>query len=196
VSVKKGILPLALAWATGASALAAEPAPAAPAPPASTEIRFTMQEGALLDVLRAATPQTITIGNSLMSTDLTLLDPRDLVLGNGRAVFKIRVKGRTIPIDQVVSPVVTVQRDPRTGQHFGVVSSMPLQVPGVGSIDLRDFLPRFEIPAVLDNPWSTADRPLGLRLRIRRIAILDHLVEVGADLDLSPVVSSRTAGSN
>jgi len=170
-------------------------APTAPAIPETSEIRFTVHEKALLDVLRAATPQTVAVGTNLFSTDLTLLDPSDLVLGNGRATFKIRVKGRTIPLDQIVNPVVTIERDPRTGQFFGVVSSMPLTLPGDGRIDLKDFLPRFEIPAVVDNPWNVADRPLGLRLRIRRIAILEHLLEVGADVDLAPVVSSRAPGS-
>ena len=175
---------------------AVPPAAAAPAAPETSEIHFTVHEKALLDVLRAATPQTVSVGTNLFSTDLTLLDPRDLVLANGRATFKIRVKGRTIPLDQIVTPVVSIERDPRTGQFFGVVSSMPLTLPGAGTIDLKDFLPRFEIPSVVDNPWNVADRPLGLRLRIRRIAILDHMLEVGADVDLAPVVSSRAPGSN
>lgn len=195
--MKRGIVAtLVMGFGAVGMALAAAPA-AAPAPAAdASEIRFTVHEKALLDVLRAATPQTITVGTNLLSTDLTLLDPTDLVLGNGRASFKIRVKGRSIPIDQVVSPVVTIDRDPRTGQYYGVVSSLPLTIPGVGTIDLRDFLPRFEIPAVLENPWNVTDRPLGLRLRIRRIAILDHLLEVGADVDVAPALSSRAPVSN
>ena len=72
----------------------------------------------------------------------------------------------------------------------------PLTLPGAGTMDLTDFLPRFEIPAVVDSPWNVAERPLGLRLRIRRIAILDHLLEVGADFDLAPVVSSRAPAAN
>lgn len=188
---------LAVLGLCGAAWSAVPPAPpATPAPSEVPEIRFTVQEKALLDVLRAATPQTVSVGTSMFSTDLTLLDPRDLVLTNGRASFKIRVKGRTIPIDQILTPVVTIEKDPRTGQYFGVVSSMPLTMPGAGTIDLKDFLPRFEIPTVLDNPWNVADRPLALRLRIRRIAILEHLLEVGADVDLAPVVSSRAPGSN
>jgi hypothetical protein len=173
--------------------MAVLPGGASAVAPDGSEVRFTVNERALLDVLRAATPQTVTVGTSLMSVDLTLLDPSDLVLGGGKATFKIRVKGRNIPLDQVVSPVVTVDRDPRTGQYFGVVSSMPLTIPGAGRIDLKDFVPRLEIPAVVESPWGVAARPLGLRLRIRRIAILDHLLEVGADVDLAPVVSSRTA---
>ena len=168
-----------------------------PKPPAAngSEVRFTVQERALLDFLRASTPQTVTVGSSLMSTELTLLDPSDLVLTGGKATFKIRVKSRSIALDQVVSPVVSIDRDPRTDQYYGVVSSLPLQIPGAGKIDLRDFLPRIEIPAVIDNPWPVADRTLAVRLRIRNIAILDHQLEVGADVDLSPAVPARAPGA-
>ena len=190
-----GGLVLGLMVGLSGDAGAAVPAsPPTPSGPDTSEVRFMVNERALLDVLRAATPQTIAVGTSLMSVNLTLLDPSDLVLGGGKVTFKIRVKGSGIPLDQVVTPVVTVDRDPRTGQYFGVVSSMPVSIPGAGRVDLRDFLPRFEIPAVVESPWGVADRPLGLRLRIRRIAILEHLLEVGADVDLAPVVSSRTAG--
>jgi hypothetical protein len=94
----------------------------------------------------------------------------------------------------VVNPIVTLHRDPQSGQYYGVVSSLPIQIPGLGALDLKDYLPRFEIPAVLDNLYRLSDRPLDLKLRIRRIAILDHLLEVGADVDFAPAVSSRTPG--
>jgi hypothetical protein len=170
---------------------AAEPAPTRGE---ASEVRFTVGESALLDCLRAATPQTFSVGSKVLSTDLTLLDPSDVVLKDGKASFKIRVKGRTIPVDQVVNPIVTLHRDPQSGQYYGVVSSLPIQIPGLGALDLKDYLPRFEIPAVLDNLYRLSDRPLDLKLRIRRIAILDHLLEVGADVDFAPAVSSRTPG--
>ena len=176
-------------------ALPACAATAAPAPPGDTsEVRFTLGEAALLDCLRAATPQTFSVGSKSLNADLTLLDPSDLVLRNGKATFKIRVKGKTLAVDQVVNPIITLDRDAQSGQYFGVVSSLPIQIPGLGALDLKDFMPRFEIPAVLENLYRVSDRPLGLRLHIRRIAILDHLLEVGADVDFAPAVSSRTPG--
>jgi hypothetical protein len=172
---------------------------AAPPPPAAgadaSEIRFTVGESALLDVLRAATPQTVAVGNSLLRTDLTLLDPSDLVLHDGKASFRIRVKGRTLPVDQVVNPVISLNRDAATGQYYGVISTLPVQIQGLGAIDLKDYIPRFEIPAILENQYHVADRPLGIRLRIRRMAILEHQLEVGADIDLAPVAPTRAAGS-
>ena len=183
-----------------ACVLAGAPAPAAPpagsAAPAPSkpegEVRFTVVESAVLDCLRAATPQTISVGSKMLSTDLTLLDPSDVALHEGRASFKIRVKGRTLPVDQIVQPTVTLQRDTASGQYYGVISSMPIKIPGLGTIDLKDYIPRIEIPSVVQNLYQVPDRPIGLNLHIRRIAILEHLLEVGADVDFAPVVSSRS----
>lgn len=191
--LRRGVI--GAAWVAGLAlpAFGAAAAPVAPRGDAS-EVRFTVGESALLDCLRAATPQTFSVGTKVLSADLILLDPSDVVLRDGKASFKIRVKGRTLPVDQVVNPIITLAQDPQSGRYFGVVSSLPIQIPGLGPLDLKDYLPRFEIPAVLDNLYRVSDRPLDLRLRIRRIAILDHRLEVGADLDFAPVVSSRAPG--
>jgi hypothetical protein len=185
------LLGLALPVLAEAGVPAGTSAASAGASAEPSEVRFTVGESALLDCLRAAMPQTLSVGTKVLGTELTLLDPSDLVLRDGKARFKIRVKGRTLPVDQVVQPTVTIDRDPQSGRYYGVVSSLPIQIPGLGALDLRDYLPRFEIPAVVENLYRVSDRPLGLRLRIRRIAILDHLLEVAADLDFAPVVSSR-----
>lgn len=166
-----------------------------PAAGSESEMHFTLNERALLDCLKAALPQTVTVGSGLFATELTFLDPSDLVLKqDGTASCRVRVKGRTLPVDQVLRPVVRVERDPKTGQHYGVISSLPLQLPGMGSIDLKDALPRLEIPPVIDNLHPFGDRPVGLRCSIRRIAILEHRVEIAADLDLSPAAAGRASG--
>jgi hypothetical protein len=151
------------------------------APQDGAEIQFRIGAPALLDLLRAVTPHTLTVGSSLLGTDLVLSDPRDLVLKDGKASFTVRVKGRTLPIEQVLSPTVMVSYDQELRKFYVVVSSLPLRIPGLGSIDLKDYLPRVEIPALLENLWNSGDGPLGVNLRIRRISIIDHAVEVGAD---------------
>ena len=181
----------ALAAVPGTTPARAVGPAAAPAGAEATELRLSVGERALLECLRAATPETVTVGSGPLSADLTLLDPSEVSLRDGRASFKIRVKGRTLPVDQVVNPVVTLARDPRSGQYSAVVSSLPVAIQGLGSIDLKDYLPRFDVPAILENLWQMPDRPLGLRLRIRRIAILDHLLEVGADIEFAPLAGSR-----
>jgi len=185
VSIPAALLAVALLWRPGTGG---DPA-AAVQPPAGadSEMHFTLNERALLDCLRAALPQTVNVGSGLFATELTFLDPSDLVLKqDGTASCRVRVKGRTLPVDQVLKPVLRVERDPKTGGWYGVVQSLPLALPGMGSIDLKDTLPRVEIPQVIDNLHPFGDKPAALRLSIRSIAILEHRVEIAADVDLSP----------
>ena len=187
--VHLAVLPVALAaasvfvWQAADLPAAAQTAAAAPS---DTEMRFVLDERALLDCLRAALPQTVTVGSGLFSTELTFLDPSDLVLKEGSASCRVRVKGKTLPVDQVLQPSVRLERDPKTGQYYGVISSLPLTLPGMGKMDLKDALPRLEIPQVVDNLHPFGERPMGLRFSLRRLAIHEHRVEIGADLDLSP----------
>jgi hypothetical protein len=152
-------------------------------------------ENALLQALRAAAPQTITIGSSIAATDLVLSDPTDLVLKEGVARFKVRLRGRTLPIDQILAPVVRIEYDTPRDRFYVVVSSLPLQLPGLGTIDLKDYIQRIEIPALFENLWRLSDRPLGMNLRVRRIAILEHAVEVGADVSFTPAPAPRAGES-
>lgn len=176
--------------------LAALPAAAATAPPTqpaipdNSEIRFTVGEAPLLEWMLAATPFVITVGNQLVSADLILLEPKDLRLFDGRVSLKIRVKGKTLPIDQTLSPEITLVYDRSINKYFGVLSSLPLSLPGLGTIDLKDYVSRIEIPTVLENLWRFADKPIGLNLKIRRIAILDHALEMGADVNFAPLPQS------
>jgi len=163
------------------------------APPDISEIRFTIRESALLDWLQAVTPYTLSIGQQPLSVDLVLSEPVDLRLADGRAVLRIRAKGRTIPFDQVLSPVFTIGFDQNLNRYFVVVSSLPIQVPGLGRIDLKNSFPRLEIPELLENLWRFADRPVGLNLNIRRIGIIDHAVEVGADVSFASLATAVAA---
>lgn len=172
-----------------AAAWAAAPAPPPAASAPSSELRFTADERAILECLRAGLPKTVSVGSGILSTDLTFLDPSNVVLHEGTASFKVRVKGRTMPIDQVLNPSVRLERDAASGRYYGVISSLPLSLPGLGTMDLSQSIPRIEIPDVLDNLWQVPDKPLALRLRIRRIAILEHLVDVGADVEFTPTSS-------
>lgn len=175
---------LALAASPGPARGAAEPQPV---PPDPSEVRFMISESAVADWLKAATPYVVTVGNSLVSADLVLSDPAGLALSDGRATLRIRARGKGLPVDQVLSPVITVVYDPKANRYFGVLSRLAIQIQGLGTIDLRDYVPRFEIPAVLENIWSFADRPVGMNLNIRRIVIRDNALEVGASVSFAPL---------
>ena len=154
------------------------------------EITFDVDESALLDLARAATPYTVTVGSDLLSVDLVFTEPSGLVLDDDRATLNIRVRGSKIPLDQILRPMVTVEYDAAKRQYFAIVSSLTVKVPGLGRIDLSNVLPRVAIPAVLENLWDMQDRPIGVRFHIRRIALRDHRLEVGADVDFAPITRS------
>ena len=192
---------LALAFAAPAPATpAAAPAQGAAAAPGVTavdrsEVRFTIGEAALLDLLKAATPYTFSVGNQYLKFDLTLSEPRDLRLTDAKATLRVRLKGSSIPVDQVLAPVFTLRHDEALNSYFVVVSSLPVQIPGIGTVDLKDSLPRFELPELVEDLWRFSDRPVSLNLDIRRIAVLDHRVEIGADVVFTPAVPGGTGAS-
>lgn len=169
--------------------------PAAPPPsgaPDRSQVRLSLGERVLLDWLKASTPYTVTVNAQLFTTDLVFSEPSDLVLGNSKATFKVRVRGRTIPVDQVLAPSVSVRFDAKTGKYFVVVQSLPLQMPGMGRIDLKEFIPDWPLPATVEDFWRFSDRPIGLNLSIRRVAIVEHAVEIGADVTFAQVNPSGT----
>jgi hypothetical protein len=182
---------LAGALALPAAVCAAPGAPAAP-PADRSEVRFTIGEAALLDLIKAATPYTFNVGNAYLRVDLTLSEPRDLRLLDSKATLKVRLKGSTLPVDQILSPVFTLRHDDALNKYFVVVSSLPVQLPGIGSIDLKDSLPRFEMPELVEDLWRFSDRPVALNLDIQRIAVLDHRIEIGADVVFTPAVPGGT----
>lgn len=150
-----------------------------------SEVRCTIAESAILDWLRAVTPRTVTVGSSSLSADLVLSDPKDLVLRDGEARLKIRVKGRTVPIGTDVSAAIRLGYDPHLRKYFATVSAMPIEIPGLGTLDLKDALPRIEIPGAVRHLLEFAGQPVGLELRIRRVAIVEHAVEIAADVSFS-----------
>jgi hypothetical protein len=186
--------PVVSALALGAVLIAA--APAAPPEPADhSPLQFRIAEPVLIDWLRAVTPFTVTVGKPPLATDLIFSDPADLVLKAGEARFKVRVRGRPLPVDQMLEPVVAVRYEPESRRYLLVVSSLPVQLPGLGTVDIRSYFPRLEIPALLENLWRSDERPYGLNLTIRRVRILDHAIEVGAEARFTATATARQDGS-
>lgn len=194
----RAIVVLALIWATPGASRAADAVPAAPAPTDSSEIHFAVGEAAILDWLKAATPYTMSVPLKVVSMDLIFSDPAALTLKDGQASLNVRVRGNAagLGIDQVISPVFTVSYDSKLEKYFALVSSLPLEIRGLGRIDLKEYFPRFEIPATMEDLWRFSDRPVGLSLTIRRVAIRDHALEIGANVSFAPVgpAGQRAAG--
>jgi hypothetical protein len=173
----------------------ASPVQSAAATVERSEVRFTITEEALLDWLKAATPYTFSVGNQLLKVELTLSDPRELKLLDSRATLRIRLQGSSLGVDQMIQPVFTLNHDAARSRYFVVVSSLPVQLPGFGTIDLKDSLPKFEIPELLENLYRFGDRPVALNLDIRRIAVLEHALEVGANVNFAPAPPAGVRGA-
>ena len=168
----------------------------APAPAADrSSIHFTITEAALLDWLKAATPYTFSVGSQMLKMDLTLSEPKDLRLQDSKASFQVRLKGTTIPVDQVVAPVFLLRHDDSLNKYFVVISSLPVVLPGFGTIDLKDSFPKFELPELIQDIWRFSDRPVAVNLDIRRIAVLDHAIEIGANVIFTPAAPTGTRGT-
>lgn len=178
-------------------AAAAPEAAQGAAPPAAdrSEVRFTISEDALLDWAKNATPYTFSVGNQVLKIDLTLSEPRELKLLDSRATLKIRLRASGIPVDQILQPVLTLRHDEANARYYVVVSSLPVQLPGFGAIDLKDSFPKFEIPELIEDLWKFGDRPVALNLDIRRIAVLEHALMIGADVNFVPASPSGNRGT-
>ncbi|MEE9291824.1 MAG: hypothetical protein V3U83_02735 [Acidobacteriota bacterium] len=72
-----------------------------------------------------------------------------------------------------------------------MIEELPIKIPGLGRLDLSDAIPRVGIPSLVEDIWRFADRPVGLNLAIRRLAILEDAIEVGGDVSFVPVSGSR-----
>ena len=158
-------------------------------------VRFTITEAALLDWLKAATPYTFSVGNQVLKIDLTLSEPKDLRLQDSKASFQVRLKGTTIPVDQVVAPVFLLRHDDSLNKYFVVISSLPVLLPGLGTVDLKDSFPKFELPELIQDIWKFSDRAMAVNLDIRRIAVLDHAIEIGANVIFTPAAPVGTRGT-
>jgi hypothetical protein len=165
----------------------------APIRPIQHEVQLRIGEAAIMDWLRAATPYRFTVGSGLVSVDLVLSDPSDLELSEGQADLRVRIRGATIPIDETILASITVNYDRQLRKYFAVFKRLPIQIPRLGSIDLKDAIPRLEIPSLIEDVWRFPDRPVGLNLSIRRLAILDHAVEITGDVSFVPVTRRSTA---
>jgi hypothetical protein len=85
----------------------------------------------------------------------------------------------------VIRPVL-VLRSVAGGGYQVVVESLPLKIPGYGTIDLREVVKPVDIESLLQQTVLLQGRPAQLDVRVRRIAIQPEQIEVGASLSLRP----------
>ena len=173
-------MPFALASVLLAPLLsAAEPGPAV------EDVNLSLRRLAVQRLITAATPYRLDLGSSLLRESLTFTDPEDLTFQDGKISFSIRCQGTPFPVDQVLRPVLSL-RPSGNGGYQAVVESLPLKIPGFGTINLRDAMEPVEIQSLLRQTVYLQGRPAQMDVRVQRIVIRPEQIEVGASLTLKP----------
>lgn len=165
-----------MAWKSGAAAAALVAAIQA-AHPASLEI--SPEE--VRAILAAAAPYRIPLEVAGVPFFLDCGNPRDLALGEGRLRLRLSCTGRPVPLAAELRPEITVARDPESNGFRAVFARLPIRIPWVGEIDLRDYLPPLEIPDAIRMPIDPGDSPRLAEIRIREIRV--HPAGISARLE-------------
>ena len=153
--------------------------------PAAEDLNLSLRRVAVQKLITGATPYRLDLGSSLLRESLTFTDPRDLTFQDGKIRFSIRCQGTPFPVDQVLRPVLSL-RPSGNGGYQAVVESLPLRIPGYGTIDLRDAMEPVEIQSLLQQTVFLQGRPAQLDVRVQRIVIRPEQIEIGASLTLKP----------
>jgi len=151
--------------------------------PAAEDLHLSLRRAAVQKLIAGATPFRLDLGSSLLRESLTFTDPRDLSFQDGKIRFSIRCQGAPFPVDQVLRPVLSL-RPSGNGGYQAVVESLPLKIPGYGTVDLRDALEPLEIQSLLQQKVFLQGRPAQLDVRVHRIVIQPEQIEIGASLTL------------
>jgi hypothetical protein len=149
------------------------------------DLTLSLGRPALQRLIAAATPYRLELGSSLLREVLTFSDPRDLRFQDGKISFSIRCQGAPFPVDQVLRPVLSL-RPSGKGGYQAVVESLPLKIPGFGTVDLRDTMEPVEIQSLLRQTVFLQGRPAQLDVRVQRIVVRSEQIEMAASLTLKP----------
>jgi len=153
------------------------------APP--EDLAISLRSEAILRLLYAATPYEVQVGGSLLRETLTFTEPRNLVLQAGRISFSVRCRGTPIPVDQSLRPVFLLKEPGGGGGYRVVVESLPVAIPGLGTVDLKDLFEPIEIQSLLRQSVFLQGRPAWVDVQVRRITLRADRIDVGASIRLT-----------
>jgi len=161
------------------------PSVARPAEPVP-EVTLTLTPPALLRLLQTVMPYRLEVGNSLLKETLTFSNPRNVVLSNNQVIFTLRVQGKPFPLDQDLKPVLALKKT-ADGNYQVVVASLPVAIPGYGSLDLSEVFPPVSLQSLFEQKFELQDRALRADLKIQDIQVGREQIEMAAILRLIPL---------
>ncbi|HMC82756.1 MAG TPA: hypothetical protein VKL61_05950 [Candidatus Polarisedimenticolia bacterium] len=149
------------------------------------DLTIILQSSTILGLLSSATPYEVHVGGSLLRETLTFTEPRNLLLQAGRISFSVRCRGTPVAVDQTLRPVL-VLKEPGGGAGYRVVvESLPVAIPGLGTVDLKDLFEPIEIQSLLRQSVFLQGRPAWIDVQVRRITLRADRVDLGASIRLT-----------
>ena len=150
------------------------------------EVTLSLTPAALLHLLETVMPYRVELGNSLLKETLTFRDPKNVVLSKDQVTFAVRVQGTPFPLDQVLKPVLAIRKS-TSGTYEIKVASLPMAIPGYGSMDLSEVFPPVSLQSLFEQRLDLQGKPLKADLKIQEIKIGPEQIELAAILRLIPL---------
>ena len=160
-------------------------AAAAPSTAHPEDLTITLRNPAILGLLSAATPYEVQVGGSLLRETLTFTEPRNLLLQAGRISFSVRCRGTPFTVDQTLRPVFVLKEPGGGGGYRVVVESLPVAIPGLGTVDLKDLFQPIEVQSLLRQSFLLQGRPAWIDVQVRRITLHADRVDMAASIRLT-----------
>ena len=170
-------------WAGAARAVCLAAAVTACGTVASAEsATMSVDRVTVLSVLRAATPYTFEITTAGMKQRLTFVNPRELRFEQGKAKFRVDVRGEPVPVSAVLEPTMSLRFDNQRGAFVAQVESLPLSLAGMGTMRLDRYIDPIVVPSSFSSPFNEKVPGVTVDTFVRDLKILDDRVEAKVDL--------------
>jgi hypothetical protein len=144
---------------------------------------MSVDRATVLSFMRAATPYSFDLTTAGMTERLTFLNPRELRFEQGKARFKVDVRGEPVPVSAVLEPTMSLRFDNQRGAFVAQVESLPISLPGMGTMRLDRYIDPIVVPTSFTNAFFDEKLPgLTVDTLVRDLKILDDRVEAKVDL--------------
>ena len=137
---------------------------------------------AVLGFLRAATPYTLELATAGMNERLTFTNPRELRFEQGKARFKVDVRGEPIPLTAVLEPTMSLRFDHERGAFVAQVESLPVSLTGMGTMRLDRYIDPIVVPTTFSSALNENLPDLMVDTIVRDLKIGEERIEAKVDL--------------
>ncbi len=155
--------------------------PLSAGPARAESVVLSIEHYTILHFLKAATPYSFEVDQLGLTETLTLYNPRDMRVENGRIRLRVDCRGEPIPFYAELVPTMTVGFDKTKNVFLITIESLPVKIGPLGTIDLKRYIEPVEVPVTFSTPFDGVPG-LTVDTLVRDIKILDTRIEARADL--------------